>query len=204
MIQNRLNHSEPSADLSQSASGATAPAPTVSTLVGVVPERLLDEGEVVVLAIKPSLWFILFHSVKRIAVVIMAVAILPYLPGDLLGGTTVRTLCQIGTILVAGQLVVSFLQWLSRLYVLTNRRVMRIRGVFNIDVFEAPLTRIQNTFITLAIQERLLALGTIQFATAGTGSVEASWVNINRPLEVHEIVRKAVHQAQGGKTDSGV
>lgn len=206
MNTNGHNHLDHAADPGQplNAGEAAPAAPTVSTLVGVVPERLLDEGEVVILAIKPSLWFIPFYSAKVGALIIAALVVFPYLPRDLASAAALRTVYQIGAALIIVQLTIAFLQWLSRLYVLTNRRVMRIRGIFNIDVFDAPLTRIQNTFITLAIHERALGLGSIQFATAGTGVVEANWVNINTPLEVHEIVRRAIRQAQRGPTNASL
>jgi len=205
MNNDRLNQAQQSPDPSKSLSaGQATPAPAVSTLVGVMPERLLDEGEVVLLAIKPSLWFILFHSAKVIAVIIAMLVLLPHLPRDVFVYVSLRTLYQIGAVLVVVQLTISFLRWLSRLYVLTNRRVIRIRGVLNVDVFDVPLIRIQNTFITLAVQERVLGLGSIQFATAGTGAVEANWMNINNPLEVHEIIRRAIRQVQRGQTDPGL
>jgi len=205
MNNDRLNQAQQSPDPSKSLSaGQATPAPAVSTLVGVMPERLLDEGEVVLLAIKPSLWFILFHSAKVIAVIIAMLVLLPHLPRDVFVYVSLRTLYQIGAVLVVVQLTISFLRWLSRLYVLTNRRVIRIRGVLNVDVFDVPLIRIQNTFITLAVQERVLGVGSIQFATAGTGAVEANWMNINNPLEVHEIIRRAIRQVQRGPTDPGL
>ena len=47
-----------------------------------VPAQLLDGGEVVILAIKPSLWFILFNSFRWVAVLGLLVAVvLWYSPG---------------------------------------------------------------------------------------------------------------------------
>jgi len=203
MEQRRSSGCENGRDLSEPVRAGAAGVSSVATLAGVVPEHLLDEGELVILAIKPSMWFILFNSAK----VIVAAAVLSIL-WQLLGErwhdtVSYRTIYQVAGAVVVLQTAISFLHWLSRLYVLTNRRVMRIRGIFNIDVFEAPLTKIQNTYLTLALHERILALGSIQFATAGTGGIEAVWQNVNNPLEVHELVRRAIRQAQRPGGDSG-
>ncbi len=167
----------------------------VGSLTGVVPAHLISKDEQIILAIKPSMWFILFNSAKLI-IFLLVVLLFTHLFRSNLSYYWYQKILQISAILFLVQLIASFLQWLSRLYILTDRRVLRIRGVFNIDIFEAPLTKIQNTFLTFGIHERIFGLGSIHFATAGTSRTEASWVNINHPLEVHEIVRETIRKSQ--------
>ena len=71
---------------------------------------------------------------------------------------------------------------------LTDRRIVRVKGVLRVNVFETQLQQIQHTNTTFSLRERLLGLGTIHFATAGTGGIEASWEMVSHPLEVHRIV----------------
>ena len=87
-----------------------------------------------------------------------------------------------------------FLEWLSRVYVLTDRRVIRVKGVLRISVFEAPLRQIQHTAAQYSIRERIFGLGTIGFATAGTGVIEAAWEMVARPMEVHGAVVQALNR----------
>jgi len=164
----------------------------------VVPEHLLSGGEIVLLAIKPSLLFVLFRSFRWV-VMVTILAVPAYSLADRVGWLHARGLVQVAAGLVVLRLGFALLQWVSRLYVLTNRRVMRIRGIFNVDIFECPLEKIQNTFLTLGLHERIFRLGSIAFATAGTGGVEAVWENIAHPLEVHERVRDAIRRARGGQ-----
>lgn len=160
-----------------------------------LPAHLLDGDEIVILAIKPSLWFVVFASFRWLVATILLI---------LAAGYLARAVPQLDTpmilrgavALAAARIGVAVLQWVSRLYVLTNRRIMRLTGILNVDLFECPLTKIQNTYLTLAWYERLTGLGTISFATAGTGGIEASWINVNNPLELHERVRSAIHRAQ--------
>jgi hypothetical protein len=159
-----------------------------------LPAQLLDGDEIVILAVKPSLWFVLFTSARWLVALAGVIALTAWL-GELPGFS--KPLIVKGSLALAGARVgFALLQWVSRLYVLTNRRIMRLRGIFNVDLFECQLSKIQNTYLTMAWYERLASLGSISFATAGTGGIEATWANVNNPLEVHERIRSAIHRAQ--------
>jgi uncharacterized membrane protein YdbT with pleckstrin-like domain len=70
---------------------------------------------------------------------------------------------------------------------------MRIRGVFNVDLFECSLDRIENTSTSLTLGERVVRVGTVSFETAGGG---ASWRMVSRALELHERLREAIGRAK--------
>ncbi len=112
------------------------------------------------------------------------------LPGDLLSDDE-----QVVFAVKPSLWTIAFLQWLIRSYVLTDNRVIRIRGVLTIDIFQCSLVRIQNTFLVLTLPQRLLGLGSIVFATAGTGSVEAIWQHIKNPLSIHQQLIRAINAA---------
>ncbi len=170
-----------------------------------IPAHLLDGGEIVLLKIKPSLWFILFASFRMLLGTGLIIVVSEPLSRLLWPvGLSQTILVKMAVTLACVRVGVATLQWVSRLYVLTNRRIMRIRGVFNVDLFECQLTRLQNTFARFAIYERIFGLGTIGFATAGTGGIEAAWENINHPLEVHERIRAAIRKAHGNGTGADV
>jgi uncharacterized membrane protein YdbT with pleckstrin-like domain len=160
-----------------------------------LPAHLLDGDEIVILAIKPSLWFVVFMSIRWLAAMVLVIVLAGWL-GHRITYLDAAMIVQGAVALAAARLGFAVLQWVSRLYVLTNRRIMRLTGILNVDLFECPLTKIQNTYLTLTWYERLTGVGTISFATAGTGGVEASWTNVNNPLELHERVRSAIHRAQ--------
>ena len=112
-----------------------------------------------------------------------------------LGTRAQWVLWQLGFLIACGRLAWAMLDWVSRLYVLTDRRVMRIRGIFNVELFECSLQRIQNTYLTLSVGERLTRTGTISVQTASAGE-GASWRTVSRPLEVHEKLREAINRSQ--------
>ena len=161
-----------------------------------LPARLIGADEQVILALKPGGFFILLTSLPFVAgMILLAVAAhwLTVVSVFSLPDKSVTALAGLACII---RVLVAFMQWLGRIYVLTDRRVLRVKGVLRVDVFQCNLTRIQNTSLSLTLTERLLGLGTVFFATAGTGGSEAAWLMITRPAEVHEIVAEYVRRAQ--------
>jgi len=186
----------------------TKPSPAVSTepslssgsagevadprVAALLPAQLLQPGEIIILLLKPSPLYVLLSSLASlsgVAIVILAAlwfASLGILP------VTKTNLIILGVVLAGLRLLWGLLEWLSRVYVLTDRRVLRIRGVLRVNVFESPLKNIQHTSAIYSVRERLFGLGTITFATAGTAWTEAAWEMVARPLDVHQTVVQAL------------
>ncbi len=160
----------------------------------VVPAHLLQGGEEIVLALKPSPWFVLLVSLPSL-LTFAALAVAVHLLDEFFPALPERSVLALMAGAGVVRLVVACLQWVARLYVLTNLRVLRVQGVLNVEIFECPLTRVQNTFLSLPMPERLFGLGTILFATAGTGAVEAAWWMIARPKRVHRVVVEYLQRA---------
>lgn len=163
--------------------------------VDLLPAQLLDGDEIVIFTIKPSLWFVLFTSARWLIGMAMVMAVAGWL-GPYIPGVSAPLVIKAALALAGARLGFALLQWVSRLYVLTNRRIMRLRGIFNVDLFECQLNRIQGTYLQTAWYERLAGLGSISFATSETGGVTASWTNLNTPQEIHERVRAAIHRGR--------
>lgn len=187
-------HNYPAANTG--CAGDAVGTPTAAAVA--VPERLLDSGEIVLLAIKPSPWFILFVSAKVLILAVIVVLAWPYVVFTAELEQFRPLVYKIATIVALGRLAIAMLQWLHRTYVLTNKRIIRIAGVLHITVFEAPLARIQNTVLDLSLAQRVVRIGTIGFATAGTGVIDAYWSYIAQPLRVYAKIRSAIHHAQQG------
>lgn len=176
---------------------ASKPDPTRAIAAGdLLPAHLLDGGEVVLFAIKPSPWFVLFVSARWLLAV-GAIILLSSWVATVIGMSSGAPVVKAALTLGAGRVGFAILEWASRLYVLTNRRVMRIRGVFNINLFDCSLLRIEQTQIVLSWYERLFALGTISFVTTSDRAFEVAWPHVAHPAEVHEQVRAAISRARG-------
>jgi hypothetical protein len=100
----------------------------------------------------------------------------------------------LGVAAAAGRLLWQCLEWWCRIYVLTDRRVIRRMGVLRVSVFEAPLRNLQHTSVFRLLRERLFGLGSIGFATAGSDVFDAFWVMVRQPFVVHRTVVESVRR----------
>jgi uncharacterized membrane protein YdbT with pleckstrin-like domain len=171
-------------------------APMVSRelVASVMPEQMLHDDEVVLILTKPSLWFILITSFRFIVTFVLlgvlAVQVAPY------WGYSPQTIALVTVIICMGRLVWALAVWTSHTYMLTNQRVVTIKGVVNIRVFQAHLRKIQRTTLYKPLILRLFGTGTVGFATAATNEFDSTWVMIARPLETHESIVAAIKKAQ--------
>ena len=157
-----------------------------------VPANLLDGGEVVILAIRSSLWSVLFSSFQWALGGAMIVAFAWWFAaaqGAVANSLVIQTVLAV----VAVRLGFAVMQWVSRVYVLTNRRIVRLRGVFRADVHACPLAKVINTGVTVRPHEAITRLGTIWFNT-GPDAADSSWYHVAKPHEVHAQIRRAIER----------
>lgn len=179
--------------MSPSAEPASAHAAAESIDLG----NLLSDGEVVLLAIKPSSWFVLLISlpVVTVAALIGAGA---YLADKLTSweGISLPILGMFCVGVVCLRIVVATVQWLGRLYVLTNLRVLRIHGTVRTDLVACSLRDLDPPLLSVSAGERAFGLGSLYFQSRGTHTVSAGWAHIANPHEVHRTVQDAIARAR--------
>jgi len=159
---------------------------------GMLPAELLQPGETIILLLKPSAWFILLAPLRTLTTIIVLALIAETANSYMSLGFARQTIVLATLAGLMLRVFWQFLEWLSRVYVLTDRRIVTVSGVVRIGVFETPLQRVQHTNLVLSLRERLFALGTIAFATAGTASAEAYWLMLEDPLEVHQKIVQTI------------
>ncbi len=164
-------------------------------MVTMLPAELLQPTEIIVLLLKPSAWFIVLSCIGSLAVILVATVIaLALIDRNISIGLGRQDVILLAIGLTIARLFWQVLEWLSRVYVLTDQRVIRVRGVVRVSVFETPIKQVQHTNTSFSLRERFFGLGTIGFATAGTGIVEAQWEMLAQPLEVHRIVVQTLNR----------
>src|SRR4051812_32692404 len=181
------------------AAAAAPPAPAVRlrpSLATLLAGHILRDGEVVQLILKPSLWFVVLSGMRFHAAVLIGL-----IGGQLaLHDAAARSVAEIAVVLIAGRLTWSILQWMGRLYVLTDFRILRLSGVFTIDVFDCALRRVADTRMTRTFRERLMRLGSIEITPGGDdGSTPPGvWQTVRKPAEVLAKVRATIDRAKQG------
>jgi len=156
-------------------------------------DRLLGDGEIVLLALKPSSWFVPLVSLPVLAtagVVAAAAAVGEALldaPG--LHAQTVEMVCLAAACL---RVMIAAFQWLGRLYVLTNVRVLQLQGILRTHIIDCPLRQLQPPRLSVSPLERPLGLGSLLFRRRAEESDHSSWVHLAGPQEVEQAIREAM------------
>lgn len=171
---------------------STAAAPTYASW--------LAEGETVIMAIKPSFWFVL---IKRAAALSTLVCLW-------LGMVLVESvgwydfnLTPIGLVLLtiaAAVLLVLAIDRATRLYLLTDKRILRVSGIVARTSVEIPLHHVSTVVLHRSLAERLTGTGSVLFtsAAAGSGGGDIVWFIIDRPVAVVRTVRETLSRYGGG------
>ncbi|BAM04039.1 PH domain-containing protein [Phycisphaera mikurensis] len=189
---------DPAAAAGTAAPAAAAPPAAVDRLASILPPQLLQDGEAVLLLRKPSRWYILLAPLGFF-VLVLALAAAGHRADAFLNQARMSgEILTLAATLLLLRLGWQTLDWAGRVYVLTDRRVLRVQGVIRVSVFEARLSRLQHTGLFFSLRERLFGLGTVTFSTAGTGTVEAAWLFLHEPLEVHRLVLETQRRCGGG------
>ena len=92
--------------------------------------------------------------------------------------------------LVIARLGAAGAEWASRVYVLTDRRVLRRRGVLAPTVYSANLNALRRIELLQTGLDRTLRTGTVTFSTRHEGHYEAAWVMVSDAERVIALVEE--------------
>ena len=133
---------------------------TLETSWAFLPDEIVDGGEMIVLAIKPSIWRPLFDSIPWL-IMAAALSVTLAVMGKPIPGLSVSLSIQILLFLGVARLGIAIIRWVPTWFVLTNRRVMCIHGVRAPRIHSLALIEVRNTYLNATAPERLIGLGTI-------------------------------------------
>jgi hypothetical protein len=178
----------------QAASDAcSAPTAAVTPLGAMLARHVVRDGEVILLALKPSFWFILLSSLRFSGVVsILAL-------GAIASESRYNRewfYIEAAIFLIAGRIMWAVLQWMGRLYVLTDMRVIRLSGVFKLDIFDCALRKVARTQVSASVKERVCGTGTIEIVPADESCPSGFWQTVRRPAEVNELIVSTINRAK--------
>ncbi len=166
-------------------------APAIWTAL---PGEVIEGGEIVLLAIKPSAWRPIFDSAPWVAACVLVAAFMAWL-GKPLPGLSVNATTQVILLIALTRVGVAVVRWVPTWHVLTNRRIIDIKGVRTARIASCPLIDIRSTDLQRPPIEKLMRLGTITFTTDHNSQTPHIWRSIDKPEEVHAKIRRAIQNA---------
>jgi len=160
----------------------------------ILPGGVIDGGEIVILAIKPSMWRPVLDSAPWLVTAVALTIFLTAL-GVSIPGLSVATTAQVVLLVGFAPLGLAIMRWVPCWHVLTNRRIIDIQGVRQPEVHSCSLLDIRNTYLHISPVDRSLRLGTITFVMARDDQPPRFWRSIAKPDEVHAKIRRAIENA---------
>ncbi|MBM3674162.1 MAG: hypothetical protein FJW88_04260 [Actinobacteria bacterium] len=130
------------------------------------PRRLINEGETVVLDLKPHWWFFLRDAIATTIVLGLFVVFLSL--GDGFLRTTAKWVFVVAAVVWVGLVVLDYLRWTYTHFVVTDRRVISRSGIVSKHGTEIPLDRINNIDFHQRLIDRVIGAGDLDIESAGT------------------------------------
>ena len=165
-----------------------------STIGGVpFPDRLLNEGEELVLDLRPHWWFFAKQAALLVAVLAGLVALAAFSAPDWL-----VVAAAAAAILALLWLLGRYARWATTNFVVTSDRLILRSGVLAKRGIEIPLERVNTVFFNQSILERLLRSGDLLIESGGEqGTQRVS--DIPRPSRVQNEIHRQIeaNQRQG-------
>jgi uncharacterized membrane protein YdbT with pleckstrin-like domain len=145
------------------------------------PPKLINEGETVVLDLKPHWWFFWKHIIVGAAVLLVLVLYV----GPMNSPNWGKWPLAIGILVYAAFVVVKYLAWTYTHFVLTDRRVISRSGIVSKRGTEIPLERINNIDFHQRIWERVIGAGDLDIESAGRDG-QSHFENVRHPDMVQQ------------------
>ena len=125
-------------------------------------QNMLGENERIILVTRQH-GFVLFSSI--VAEIVVALIVLVAISAL----TVANPVAAFGFLLILVPLAImtrDILAWTNRQYIVTNRRVIQISGIFNKDVFDSSLEKVNDVKMTQSFFGRLFDYGDVEIMTA--------------------------------------
>lgn len=156
-------------------------------------------GEAVLLRTRPGLAFVALYRPAWLvpALLVLGLVVLIGLAPVPLPRWAMLTLLVVAAAWIVAYFAWGVLEWLSRAYLLTDRRITVGAGVVGRAAADIPLRNVQHVTATQSVLERLLGLGTVGVATAGSDGPAIRWLMVADSARLMQMVRDQVDRAQG-------
>ncbi len=172
-------------------------------------ESLLGRGEQILYVARQHIFVLIMNILTELTLIgiLVAAGVASNLAfrnnsAAMIGGISISDLilliCLVISIIVLISGFLDFLRWNSEQIVITDRRVLQIRGVFNKRVIDSSLEKINDIELRQSIIGRIFNFGTIEILTASGAEGANVMDRIEAPLEFKRALLEAKHNLERG------
>ncbi|MEF3275731.1 MAG: PH domain-containing protein [Chloroflexus sp.] len=172
-------------------------------------ESLLGRGEQILYVARQHIFVLIMNILAELGLIAVLVAAgvmsnLAFRNNStvMVGGISISNLilliCIVISIVVLISGFVDFLRWNSEQVIITDRRVLQVRGVFNKRVIDSSLEKINDIELRQSLLGRIFNFGTIEILTASGGEGANVMDRIEAPLEFKRALLEAKHNLERG------
>src|SRR5262245_31960741 len=162
------------------------------------PRKLLNEGEEVVLDLRPHWWYLSKPVGALIVTLIGLGLVFRFSDGDV-----ERVLRDLVGVILLGFVVwflIRYARWTTTNFVVTTDRVVFRRGLVAKSGIEIPLDKVNTVFFNQSIFERMLGAGDLRIESAGESGSE-TFSDIRKPSLVQNEIYKQMEDNENRKFD---
>lgn len=158
------------------------------------PRKLLNEGEEVILDLRPHWSKLVVPSLALIGAIVLTI-----LAAAFSGGTLVIVaLVPLAAAVIF--LLIRYAKWTTTNFVVTNERLIHREGVVAKKGIEIPLDRVQTITFNQSVLERIIGAGDLMIESAGeTG--QNRFTDIRKPGTVQAIIYREMEAYEERRVD---
>ncbi|MDQ3756585.1 MAG: PH domain-containing protein [Actinomycetota bacterium] len=154
------------------------------------PRKLLNEGEDVVLDLRPHWWVFVKPGAFLVAAVVLLFVVAANIDHD------VPTYIALAVVVLAVVwVVVAYLRWATTNFVVTTDRIVFRAGVLAKTGREIPLERLNDIAVTQSLFERLIGAGDLLIESGGERG-QSHFTDVRSPFVVQNIIYRELERAQ--------
>jgi uncharacterized membrane protein YdbT with pleckstrin-like domain len=171
-------------------------------------DQLLGHGEQILYIARQHLFVLVANILAELTLIAVLVAAgvasnwafstnTTPLVGSLTASSLILLICVIISVIVMISGFMDYLRWTTEQYIITDRRVIQVRGIFNKRVIDSSLEKINDVELRQTLIGRMMNFGTVEILTASEDAINVM-DRIEAPLDFKKAMLDAKHNHERG------
>jgi uncharacterized membrane protein YdbT with pleckstrin-like domain len=171
-------------------------------------DQLLGRGEQILYIARQHLFVLIANILAELALIAVLVSAgvasnwafstnTTPLIGSLTASSLILLLCVMISVIVLISGFIDYLRWTTEQYIVTDRRVIQIRGILSKRVIDSSLDKINDVELRQTLIGRMMNFGTVEILTASDEGIN-TMDRIEGPLDFKKAMLEAKHNHERG------